>query len=652
MKKNNQLNALEAKLESVLAELPPEYKALLGRRYGLGRKRRQALSQVAKSLKLSRQKITWMYDCAIRQLRKPRRWKHLCSYLEWADNCAWTTIAQQIGDSGSIVMRGEAAGATQSYEQIPGAIELLLCVYYGNLRTWLNNTANGNKRAWYRSHYGSTDIDQAITIFQKTLSSHSNVALISVCSANLNGDQKLLHFIMHLIDLDLAVYREFIVVKPLSSEVLRAIRLHLILYHEYRCKPVETDRLINAFNRMYTDDQLTPGMAEQVLAAYPKLFDLAAESVRAIGRYRSAVECLESEVIAADKSENQIAETPVAFFKRPIDDMVSRQIVVEIIEYQGLSTFTEIVNEFKKRIGKHYQAIYAVTIGQALRQIDFLVEPAPGHYCVLPQNGSAFPYKQHYHHLLNKRDCAKFIVHRFAGEPSGIYPMWTPEMEYRWCCWAEDELAKQERADGDNESNIYNKKRLLLSLTSAIEPQHWPVPDEQRNIWNFKKQKHAINHFAKDFKTSDHWKIKFSLQDLLSVSMLAKNLGFMNWLRASFDLLFGRPSLRAAPILMLMVALRMLRAPDHWQKRHELGEEIDPVLDMMALEIKQKGFVHWRDEAGVKIIRQIKQNLPTTAKGWVAAADVRTVLNVIEKKGPLSEDSDRISPPIQMKLPM
>jgi len=62
---------------------------------------------------------------------------------------------------------------------------------------------------------------------------------------------------------------------------------------------------------------------------------------------------------------------------------------------------------------------------------------------------------------------------------------------------------------------------------------------------------------------------------------------------------------------------------------------MDDVLQIVIDEIKKKGFVHWRDEAGKKLKHRIRENFTGETRGWTAIAHVTKLLAIIEGKAEL-----------------
>ena len=80
--------------------------------------------------------------------------------------------------------------------------------------------------------------------------------------------------------------------------------------------------------------------------------------------------------------------------------------------------------------------------------------------------------------------------------------------------------------------------------------------------------------------------------------------------------------------MVFLVAMEILRPAKHWQQRHEPGDGIDQSVQAMVSEIRKKGFVHWKDDAGKRMLARIRENIDKYKNlGWVAAEDVETVLD-------------------------
>ncbi len=621
----------------VLAEMPEDCRTPLALRYGLDGNGRHGFSRIAKRLSTSKAQIQRLCERAVRVLRKPCLWRLLEKHLAWADDLLWSSLSRKASDSGSFVPKNAIASLESKLGQFPGESELLISLFYDTPNDWIRQTSHENERNRFRARYLLEVLQNAMDVLSEEAAACSDVMLADTVLEKLGGDSRLLETASRIHDLDFAFVSRFLAVKPISSVALRAIRIYLILYHRYHCSPVKMERLTDDFNGMYMDDKINADIVRKTIERHPGLLGLLGGSVWATGYYSSSEAGANPE--NTEHAENAPAGVPPEqYFERPWGETPVKDFAIEILEFKGIATIAEAGREFVKRTAGRY---HKANVQMTFRLVDSIVEVAPSYYGIWEDRTRSFPGEKYMDLLLKSRPCARYVVHAHAGEPLSAYPMWSREMEYRWCRWAEAESQIDTKAGPDGTSGIYRKRQVFESLLNIATPEEWPVSEEEKTVWIFKKQCLGRDRFLLDFKKREWWQKKVALQDLFAVTVLARRLGYMNWIRASSEMIMTRPSAQAAPVLMLMVLLDILRPADHWQRRHELGDYIDEAVDSMVAEIKRKGFVHWRDEVGAKLLGRIKANTEREGLGWVSGKDAEAVLGVIggkRQKTPVEEN--------------
>jgi len=92
---------------------------------------------------------------------------------------------------------------------------------------------------------------------------------------------------------------------------------------------------------------------------------------------------------------------------------------------------------------------------------------APGVWAMAGDAATLCPNTATNDKLLTPTACRAYSQARFAGLPRNAYPLWTPAMEFAWCCWAQHE----------------NERDLLDSLLVVAEPDTWPTTEIERQHW-------------------------------------------------------------------------------------------------------------------------------------------------------------------------
>jgi len=79
--------------------------------------------------------------------------------------------------------------------------------------------------------------------------------------------------------------------------------------------------------------------------------------------------------------------------------------------------------------------------------------------------------------LCSEENLVRYVRSKRLGGISELFPFWSPEMEYRWCRWAES------HSDAD----------LFHSLLAVCEPENWSLPKAIQIQWEGKKTRFGIN---------------------------------------------------------------------------------------------------------------------------------------------------------------
>ena len=245
--------------------------------------------------------------------------------------------------------------------------------------------------------------------------------------------------------------------------------------------------------------------------------------------------------------------------------------------------------------------------------------------------------------LLNRRACKFFVSERYAGESLNVYPLWTPTMEQQWCLWAEKnselDIGMGHKGVADRAFN----RKLYHSLLLVSDPEHWPVSEDVKTRWRFKKQALSKYHFVKPVP-GHLWGRVPSLQDLFSFAIASKQTEYTNWIRIADALALGRHSRNSLGVMVLLIALEMILPAENWQKRHEMGPQKDSLLSAMIPEIRKKGFVHWMDETGTEVKNRLRKSINGVQLGWVSARWIREFLDILDGAGSFEQAIEKSSP--------
>lgn len=584
-------------LKVALSALPEGQRQALSWRYGIGNGKEHSPKELSKPTGLAPQRIATREASGIRGLRRPNLARPVFAALGRLNGEIWHVVSQEVSEAGSLVYKDSPLDAALS--RLPGEVQLALKCKYGGLLAWLGEHAAEAGTAWFRSSMPEDLVLKAVAGVRELAARDRWPVPVAVLLPTLGGDVAFLRFVLALCGLDLAVYGErYVARRPLGSAALRTIRIHLLLA-EGGALSVGLPEIPRAYNRAYPDDRITPEIAEKCIETREDLFQPSGGAWVADG-----VETPTMESAAADEAAR-------FRFERPWEETGALTIVQEVLETVESARIGEIVRSVLQRSSQRFSV---PTVVAALMMGKTVVQVTPARFALRETCAAWDPVLAATPLLLNRKDCRRYILDRYAGEPLHSYPLWTGAMEREWCLWAERNSERNTGVGFGGKSDRAHNRRIYQSLLYVAEPDRWPVADAEKRAWAFKKACHAVYHFA-DAIPDAAWANPPTLQDLFGASALARQHGYLNWIRANRILFLEEHSPKAVPTLALLVALGFLAPAEHWQARHDLGPRMEQWFPDLVTEVRKKGFLHWRDDVGVALREQLAARAETG--GWV-----------------------------------
>ncbi len=630
-------------LNRAIHKLPADLKTVLILRYGLQDGNRQSVGKISRQLNAKASRIARMEIKAIRQLRRPKICAPLFEALDAVDPVIWHEIAEEISEAGSLVRKSDNYDTPM--QNLPGEISLAIKCRYSSLGKWIECNAVENENLWFRSKHPPETVKDKVGQLAGIWNRDTTPLLVCSLLSELQVDVAFLRFLLALSPWVSGFYGGYVALRPISSVELRAIRLHLLFLYKYAASPIPLEQVVEDCNTLYHDDQLNAAITETIMKSKSHLFlETGDQAWSGLGSAREHAPYTETDDVAPEDDgalSGANREKPPFVYERPWSETTASVIVREIVEERGLCRQQSIIRLFGARTEGRYQIVNAVV---SLDLDEDFLEVAPRVYGLRKVYGNIDPLKGWSDILLTREACKIFVTERYAGEPLNAYPFWTPAMEEQWCFWA----ARNSELNfgiglGGRSDRAFNRK-LFQSLLFVSDPERWSVSESLKKQWLFKKQALSEYHFAKPVP-HPIWQRIPSLQDLFSVAMTSKRLGYTNWIMASRILALGPHSLQTAGTFALLIALEIILPADNWQQRHEMGPHMDSALLIMEKGIRKKGFVHWRDETGTYFKDQLQKNLNGNHLGWVSAGCIREFLGGPEGAKPSAQDL--IRPPSQ-----
>ncbi len=596
-----------------IAFLNNELRQVLELKYGIGGKPCYTNKKTGQLIGKSARHVDVAENKAIRQLRRPDIAKPLINALKNEDELIWKTISEPVAACGRLVLKRESYETL--FEKLPGEILMLIRMAYQHFYAWLEYNTVDAPAACFRSTYTGDEVLGQLNGFSEIIEQNSPPIRIEHFMQQLNVDPDFLRFLLALHGRNFKFYDEYIAEQPISSQVLRAIRIHLMMSSEFQTETRPLDRIIEAFNSIYSDDRLITATASALLNSRPHLFNDSGDGNWSVNK-NLAQSILMLKAPDNDISHEFAEEKPDCYFERPWSEMTAGDIIMEIVQAQKICRRPDLVAHFLERTQGRYLEVSILPVIKSKKE---LINVAPSVCGWAASFRDIDPVLAHSDELLNTMDCRQYILARYAGEPMNIFPLWTPAMERKWCLWAQNDKDPQ----------------LYQSLLYIADPDLWPAPDTEKEIWKEKKRWDGCYYFKSPLTFPD-WRKLPALQDLFAVATRVKAHGCINGMRINHLLNQMMHTQGAAPILLGLIALNVILPAGDWQQMHASGPALHDFLDLLEGEIKGKGFLHWDDDAGNYLrdyIRDyIREQRSDKEWGWVSKQD-RKILTDLVKPG-------------------
>ena len=245
---------MRALMNRAIDKLPSDLKTVLVLRYGLGDSGKQSIRNISKQRNAKTFQVAQLETKAIRWLRKPALCVPFLEVLDEMDSFIWRAISEEISEAGSLIRISVSYDMVM--EALPGEISLAIMCRYGSLLRWIERNAAKAENAWFRSTYPHETVSVRVRQLVRFWNINGSPLLVSRLVDELQVDVVFLRFILALSPIVVGFYGGYAAERPITSPVLRAIRLHRLLLYQYADIPVHQDQIATDYNAFYYDDQI------------------------------------------------------------------------------------------------------------------------------------------------------------------------------------------------------------------------------------------------------------------------------------------------------------------------------------------------------------------------------------------------------------
>ena len=554
---------------------------------------------------------------AIRHLRHPSTAKLIVRAIKEADQDIWCFLS-----NGENVVYKQALA--QKLTTLPGEYFIGMRCLYESVSNWADHNAWQNNIAWFRSEFPKEILLQTSGKLKRI---HKRIPLpitFQRAAQVLDIDERLVRQATALSMNRLSTFSGYIAPQPIGARKLRALRLHTIFIKLQPDGVLTVQELLAEYLKKYSDDDAITRDIVLAMVDNSHMFI----SLGHMGWYP----ILHEDEKTFTPEEMASEEIATCFYKRPKDGTSNLETVREIVRSRGICKPIEIADELEE---KAEFSLSDRQIPQILAHSFDFVQVSPSVYALEETLNSLDPSTADSDALLTRTDIRWYAIARYAGEPMNTFPFWTPVMEWKWCRWAEKSIINPA------------KMRLYRSLLFVVEPQSWPITDEEKAYWSRIKQ-WTGHYFLKHDSKHPLWKICPPLMDFLALAICTCETGSMNWIKANRTI--GNYAFDQHSIihLSLLIGLGIVSQTDHWQKPHEIGPNASIIKSQLMELVLQYKPISWNSDYGAELLNILRQVSDTQNMGWVSQSEFSQLL---EKLDGTSAEGDLILQKDDKQLP-
>lgn len=562
-------HGLEGLVEHLLERIKPQDAAVIRRRFGLQTGRGETLEEIGLDLGVTRERVRQLEKRGLADLRVTSGRFGLRAALDADWERAWTALA----DGDDLVTDQEFAAFKKD---VPGAITLSLELLAIDLAAWLSDVSQRYPYGWLAPHRDRTPVDEAIADVGGMPEGRPlprAIQELGLLGAQLDVEAALLigrgHRILHgyLVDGHIGPRRRRSLV---SHAVLSRTGDSMLLVD-----------LLDAYREAVPADWCSSRDLTMVMCEAPHLFlEISEGRWRAVGiggqippggRRREP-----------DAAEEASSEPDVTVASAIMDELKRGGP-------QPLSALMESPRRYLPRDRSHNSIQPTV-----FTRSDLFARLLPGVYGLWSQVPTReevlfgnVPY------LLDETQARVFAMARRAGEPWGVFPLWSPEAEYRLCRWALREGSPEAR-------------RSLLAMAT---PDDWPPEVEERANWRKTCAREGRYDLVATLRPNV-FAVRPDLDRVLAALIDLETAGRTSWM--ALNRVDGRhvASQLGCALLAILVLCGAAVAPDRgtesaWQLPHRIGGGVEELKSALLAELHERGTLAWSSDAGRRVAARV-----------------------------------------------
>lgn len=576
-------------LDEVLQVLDARERETITLRFGLGGIAPKTLAEVGDEFGVTRERARQIEAKAIDKLRGAR-------------GAALTALlSERAGDIWRKITRGSDALAARDLRDAARNLEpfeeLAIAIAYKSFSNWLGRNARTIKGGWVAKDANLTEIREASDALKHAFDDAPEPSLLrsivrpsTVSLASLR--------VAALVSSRVREYCGYLVRRPLRKRVRRVIRTHLLFEDQPLRMPILTRQLREQYVARFPDDVCSIRDLEIVMGEAPHLFlDMYEEGWVALAEIGERDGALIDELEDYDEATRRVEEELAR------DETIAGTLR-SLLDESGPQAFDELRRLFLERTKNRFSKS---SVGPILLTHDEFVRFAPGVYGLRSQLETPEAVDQALQALMNPHQLELYCHARWAGEPTNLFPMWTPATERAWAVWTKREGLESH----------------LFSLLAVADVSAWRVNGEELARWVWMQQKHGTYQLEEGnpFALTETLP---RLEDVVAVAVSARARGNASWMSANRVRGLRLDDRHSHSVLALLVALGVLEAPSHWQRRHVFLVEAYALVDQLMTELERSSGRRWTPHAIELLVKQAKTEREW---GWVDERELSVLID-------------------------
>jgi hypothetical protein len=440
----------------IMRELADRDRSVLERRYGFLTGRSETLEEIAFDYHVTRERIRQIEAKNLKRIGRSKLARALRTAFDHQIGPRLMTATEGLG----YIKDGQKS---QFIRKLPAADRFAIDVLYDDRDKFLRKFARRWQDGWILPPLIKEELQELLREVKGRLASVCLPAAFSELAAGMPEGS-----VRTAIELgtDLSTVEGYLMAGRVGPRPLRTIRLHRCLVSAGGI--LEVSDLMGRYRQAAPNDKrssVRDAMIVMLMAPHLFLgvFDRHWSGLGEAGRFAETIE---------DRDElTEPSADDDAVLARPDEEGI-RALLRQILFDQGPLRFADLHERATRRLGGKSPH----SVGPILLTSGEFVRPLPGIYAVSEQIPAAAAILYDPPPFLLAEEQVRYLAEaRYAGEPFGRYPMWTPEAEYALCRWAQT-----------------NSNPLLFqSLLAVASIDLWPVSPDERQHWSGLQRTHG-----------------------------------------------------------------------------------------------------------------------------------------------------------------